>query len=75
VNSSGKKKQVRLHYFPFVFYIENILSLIWKPCTHTFSPAVVSKCFRIWALLNCGDISMDSYSVDPMKRSSEAMKH
>jgi hypothetical protein len=33
----------------FVFYIENISYLIWKPCTYTFSPAVISKCLRIRA--------------------------
>ncbi len=30
-------------------YIENIRRIIWKPCTHTFSPAVISKCLRIRA--------------------------
>jgi hypothetical protein len=31
-------------------YIENIHTLIWKPCTHTFSPAVISKMFKIRAV-------------------------
>ncbi len=30
-------------------YIENIRRIIWKPCTHTFSLAVISKCLRIRA--------------------------
>jgi hypothetical protein len=34
----------------FIFSIENIRSHIWKPCPHTFSPAVLSKCLRIRAL-------------------------
>jgi hypothetical protein len=33
----------------FAFCFENIHRLIWKPCTHTFSPTVISKCLRIRA--------------------------
>ncbi len=33
----------------FAFYIENILGLVREPCTHTFSPTVISKCLRIRA--------------------------
>ncbi len=35
--TSEGKYQIRSNDQPFLFYIENILRLIWKPCTHILS--------------------------------------
>ncbi len=40
-----------LNVWTYIFSIENIRRHIWKPCTYTFSPYVISKCLRIPALV------------------------
>ncbi len=40
-NRCSEKHQVRLNYSPFLFYIDNIRSIICKPCTHPVSTSFI----------------------------------